>query len=92
MDLKWNPDRVSHPGSSEDQETDLNWQSNPNPSLLIKDDGELLMDEHLSPRKLKILAGVDDLQQVKALEMRVDTREISLGNFGKKHFLFCSSS
>ncbi|XP_068049925.1 leucine-rich repeat-containing protein 56 isoform X2 [Anomalospiza imberbis] len=82
MDLKWNPDRVSHPCSSEDQETDLNWQGNPNPSLLIKDDGELLMDEHLSPRKLKILAGVDDLQQVKALEMRVDTREISLGNFG----------
>nr|XP_032604611.2 leucine-rich repeat-containing protein 56 isoform X3 [Taeniopygia guttata] len=40
------------------------------------------MDEPLSPRKLKILAGVDDLQQVKALEMRVDTREISLGNFG----------
>lgn len=32
----------------------------------------------------KILAGVDDLQKVKALEMRVDTREISLGNFGKK--------
>ncbi|CAN8214836.1 unnamed protein product [Coccothraustes coccothraustes] len=82
MDLKWNPDRVSHPGSSEDQETDLNWQGNPNPSLLIKDDGELLMDEHLSPRKLKILAGVNDLQQVKALEMRVDTREMSLGNFG----------
>uniref|UniRef100_U3KCB7 Leucine rich repeat containing 56 n=1 Tax=Ficedula albicollis TaxID=59894 RepID=U3KCB7_FICAL len=82
MDLKWNPDRVSHPGSSEDQETDLNWQGNPNPSPLIKDDGELLMDEHLSPRKLKILAGVDDLKQVKALEMRVDTREISLGNFG----------
>nr|XP_054491708.1 leucine-rich repeat-containing protein 56 [Agelaius phoeniceus] len=82
MDLKWNPDRVSHPGSSEDQETDLNWQGNPNPSLLIEDDGELLMEEHLSPRKLKILAGVDDLQQVKALEMRVDTREISLGNFG----------
>lgn len=40
----------------------------------------------------KILAGVDDLQQVKALEMRVDTREISLGNFGKKYFIFCSSS
>ncbi|XP_066043887.1 leucine-rich repeat-containing protein 56 isoform X1 [Chamaea fasciata] len=82
MDLKWNPDRVSHPGSSEDQETDLNWQGNPNPRSLIKDDGELLMDEHLSPRKLKNLAGVDDLKQVKALEMRVDTREISLGNFG----------
>ncbi|NXT54456.1 LRC56 protein, partial [Pluvianellus socialis] len=44
--------------------------------------GELLMDEYLSPRKLKVLAQVDDLQQVKALEVRVDTRENSLGNFG----------
>ncbi|KFQ07807.1 Leucine-rich repeat-containing protein 56, partial [Leptosomus discolor] len=44
--------------------------------------GELLMDEYLSPRKLKVLTGVDDLQQVKALEMRVDTRENSLGNLG----------
>lgn len=35
-----------------------------------------------------MLAGVDDLQQVKALEMRVDTREISLGNFGKKTLYF----
>ncbi|XP_032547498.1 leucine-rich repeat-containing protein 56 isoform X2 [Chiroxiphia lanceolata] len=82
MDLKWNPDRVSHPGSSGVQMTDLNWRGNQNPSPLIKDDGELLMEEHLSPRKLKALAGVDDLQQVKALEMRVDTRETSLGNFG----------
>ncbi|XP_071283761.1 leucine-rich repeat-containing protein 56 isoform X2 [Agelaius tricolor] len=77
-----NSSGIGRKGSSEDQETDLNWQGNPNPSLLIEDDGELLMEEHLSPRKLKILAGVDDLQQVKALEMRVDTREISLGNFG----------
>ncbi|NXV54016.1 LRC56 protein, partial [Uria aalge] len=30
----------------------------------------------------KALTGVDDLQRVKALEMRVDTRENSLGNFG----------
>ncbi|NXF34356.1 LRC56 protein, partial [Nyctibius bracteatus] len=30
----------------------------------------------------KVLAGVDDLQQVKALEMQVDTRENSLGKFG----------
>ncbi|NWI99315.1 LRC56 protein, partial [Crypturellus undulatus] len=30
----------------------------------------------------KALAGVEDLQQVKSLEMRVDTRENSLGNFG----------
>lgn len=32
----------------------------------------------------KALTGIDDLQQVKALEMQVDTRENSLGNFGKK--------
>ncbi|XP_050192555.1 leucine-rich repeat-containing protein 56 isoform X1 [Myiozetetes cayanensis] len=82
MDLKWNPDRVSHLGSSEVRVTDWNWRGNRNPNPLIKDDGELLMEEHLSPRKLKALAGVDDLQQVKALEMRVDTRETSLGNFG----------
>ncbi|NWR70361.1 LRC56 protein, partial [Centropus unirufus] len=30
----------------------------------------------------KVLTGVDDLQQVEALEMRVDTRENSLGSFG----------
>lgn len=30
---------------------------------------------------------MDDLQQVKALEMQVDTRESSLGNFGKKTIL-----
>ncbi|XP_032859371.1 leucine-rich repeat-containing protein 56 isoform X7 [Tyto alba] len=82
MDLKWNPGRVSHPASAAVGVTDLSWRGNLNPSLLIKDDGELLMDEYLSPRKLKFLTGVDDLHQVKALEMRVDTRENSLGNFG----------
>lgn len=30
------------------------------------------------------LTGLDDLRQVRALEMRVDTRENSLGNFGEK--------
>ncbi|KAM6133306.1 leucine-rich repeat-containing protein 56 [Phoenicopterus ruber ruber] len=82
MDLKWKPGRVSHLASAAVRVTDLSWQGNLNPSPLIKDDGELLMDEYLSPRKLKVLTGVDDLQRVKALEMRVDTRENSLGNFG----------
>ncbi|XP_057268787.1 leucine-rich repeat-containing protein 56 isoform X3 [Pezoporus wallicus] len=82
MDLKWNPGRVSHPDSAAYQVTDLSWRGNLNPSPLIKDDGELLVEEYLSPRKLKILTGVDDLQQVNALEVRVDTRENSLGNFG----------
>ncbi|KAJ7423047.1 hypothetical protein WISP_35475 [Willisornis vidua] len=92
MDLKWNPDSVSHLGSSAVRVTDLNWQGNLNPSLLIKDDGELLMEEHLSPRKLKVLTGVDDLHQVKFLEMRVDTREISLGNFGPTDYLVSSET
>ncbi|KAM9013767.1 leucine-rich repeat-containing protein 56 isoform 1-T1 [Ara ararauna] len=82
MDLKWNPGRVSHLDSAADLVPDLSWRGNLNPSPLIKDDGELLVDEYLSPRKLKILTGVDDLQQVNALEMRVDTRENSLGSFG----------
>ncbi|XP_061236397.1 LOW QUALITY PROTEIN: leucine-rich repeat-containing protein 56 [Neopsephotus bourkii] len=82
MDLKWNTSRVSHPDSAADQVTDLSWRGNLNPSPLIKDDGELLVDEYLSPRKLKILTGVNDLQQVNSLKVRVDTRENSLGNFG----------
>ncbi|XP_025890592.1 leucine-rich repeat-containing protein 56 [Nothoprocta perdicaria] len=82
MNLKWNSGRVSRPASAVVRVTDLSWRGNLNPSPLIKDDGELLMDKYLTPRKLKALAGVDDLQQVKSLEMRVDTRENSLGNFG----------
>ncbi|XP_032300916.1 leucine-rich repeat-containing protein 56 isoform X2 [Coturnix japonica] len=81
-DLKWNPGTASRPASAAVRVTDLSWRGNLNPSLLVKDDGELLLDEYLSPRKLKALTGMDDLQQVKALEMRVDTRESSLGNFG----------
>ncbi|XP_063188412.1 leucine-rich repeat-containing protein 56 isoform X4 [Chroicocephalus ridibundus] len=82
MDPKRNPGRVARPASAAVRVTDLSWRGNLNPSPLIKDDGELLMDEYLSPRKLKVLTGVDDLQRVKALEMRVDTRENSLGSFG----------
>ncbi|PKU46861.1 leucine-rich repeat-containing protein 56 [Limosa lapponica baueri] len=82
MDLKKSPGRIARPASAAVRVTDLSWRGNLNPSPLIKDDGELLMDEYLSPRKLKVLAGVDDLQRVKSLEMRVDTRDNSLGNFG----------
>ncbi|KAM6274437.1 leucine-rich repeat-containing protein 56 [Porphyrio hochstetteri] len=82
MNVKWNPGRVSRPASAAVRVADLSWRGNLNPSPLIKDDRELLMDEYLSPRKLKALTGVDDLQQVEVLEMRVDTRENSLGNFG----------
>ncbi|XP_026523923.1 leucine-rich repeat-containing protein 56 [Notechis scutatus] len=82
MKLNWKLDRTSRPGSATVKVTDLSWQGllNPNPS--IKEDEELLVDEYISPHKLKALTGLDDLRQVKALEMRVNTRENSLGNFG----------
>ncbi|XP_007427327.2 leucine-rich repeat-containing protein 56 [Python bivittatus] len=82
MKLNWKLDRTSRPGSATVRVTDLGWQGllNPNPS--VKEDEELLVDEYLSPNKLKALTGLDDLRQVKALEMRVNTRENSLGNFG----------
>ncbi|ETE73459.1 Leucine-rich repeat-containing protein 56, partial [Ophiophagus hannah] len=82
MKLNRKLDRTSRPGSATVRVTDLSWQGllNPNPS--IKEDEELLVDEYISPHKLKALTGVDDLRQVKALEMRVNTRENSLGNFG----------
>uniref|UniRef100_A0A8C6VET0 Leucine rich repeat containing 56 n=1 Tax=Naja naja TaxID=35670 RepID=A0A8C6VET0_NAJNA len=82
MKLNWKLDRTSRPGSATVRVTDLSWQGllNPNPS--IKEDEELLVDEYISPHKLKALTGLDDLRQVKALEMRVNTRENSLGNFG----------
>ncbi|XP_053139498.1 leucine-rich repeat-containing protein 56 isoform X2 [Hemicordylus capensis] len=82
MELNWKLDRIPRPGSATVRVMDLGWQGflNPNPS--IKDDEDLLVDEYLSPNKLRTLTGLDNLKQVKALEMRVDTRENSLGNFG----------
>ncbi|KAF7245501.1 Leucine-rich repeat-containing protein 56, partial [Varanus komodoensis] len=81
MELNWKLARITRPSSATVRVTDLGWQSL-NPSPLIKDDEELLVDEYLSPNKLRALTGLDDLQQVRALEMRVDTRENTLGNFG----------
>ncbi|XP_025054323.1 leucine-rich repeat-containing protein 56 [Alligator sinensis] len=82
MELNWNTGRIPRPGSATIRVTDMGWQGLLNPCPLIKDDEELFMDEYLSRSTLKALTGVDDLRQVKALEMRVDTRENSLGNFG----------
>ncbi|XP_067937437.1 leucine-rich repeat-containing protein 56-like [Watersipora subatra] len=53
-----------------------------NPSPVAVDETELLIEEFLSPRKLRALTGIEDLEEVKYLEMRVDTSETSLGNFG----------
>lgn len=53
---------------------------NPDPIILAETD--LLLEEFLSPTKLKALTGVNDLRYVEHLEMIVDTSETSLGNFG----------
>ncbi|XP_015261096.1 PREDICTED: leucine-rich repeat-containing protein 56 [Gekko japonicus] len=82
MELTWKLDRVPRPGSATVRVTDLGLQGLLNPSPSVRDDGDLLVDEYLSPCKLVTLTGLDDLRQVRALEMRVDTRENSLGNFG----------
>ncbi|XP_063800871.1 leucine-rich repeat-containing protein 56 isoform X2 [Pseudophryne corroboree] len=61
---------------------DFGWQGPLNPSPLNRDEDKILVDEYLSPARLKALTGVDDLQEVKVLQMCVDTREHTLGNFG----------
>ncbi|XP_056657033.1 leucine-rich repeat-containing protein 56 isoform X2 [Monodelphis domestica] len=64
--------------------TDVSWRGrqNPRPRSRAGGGAETLMDEYLSPARLKALAQVEDLQDVTMLEMCVDTRENSLGNFG----------
>ncbi|KAM5138652.1 leucine-rich repeat-containing protein 56 [Mantella aurantiaca] len=66
---------------------DLGWQGSLNPSPLDNDDDEGLVDEYLSQARLKTLTGVDDLQEVTTLQMCVDTRDHTLGNFGEGCFL-----
>ncbi|XP_069480180.1 leucine-rich repeat-containing protein 56 isoform X2 [Ambystoma mexicanum] len=70
------------PGTASFRVIDIGWQGPLNPNPLSKNEEELLLDEYLSPTKLQELTGFDDLRQVKTLEMCVDTRENSLGNFG----------
>ncbi|XP_074086810.1 leucine-rich repeat-containing protein 56 isoform X2 [Macrotis lagotis] len=84
MDSPWNRGHQGpRPGTASVRVTDLSWQGLQNPRPLIKDDegAEMLLEEYLSPSKL-VLAQVEDLQEVTVLEMCVDTRKNSLGNFG----------
>ncbi|KAF4095359.1 leucine-rich repeat-containing protein 56-like isoform X1 [Onychostoma macrolepis] len=52
---------------------------NPKPAA---DPEEDLLDQSLSPHKLKLISGSDDLHEVTSLEMCVDTRQETLDNFG----------
>ncbi|XP_053514638.1 leucine-rich repeat-containing protein 56 [Artibeus jamaicensis] len=76
------------PSTASIQVRELSWQGlhNPRPQSKDPDSGEglgqRLVEECPSPARLRALAQVDDLRLVSVLEMRVDTREHSLGNFG----------
>ncbi|XP_044126798.1 leucine-rich repeat-containing protein 56 isoform X1 [Bufo gargarizans] len=61
---------------------DLGWQGLLNPNPVSREEDETLVDEYLSPSRLKALTGEDNLQEVTTLQMCVDTRERTLGNFG----------
>ncbi|XP_075137487.1 leucine-rich repeat-containing protein 56 [Leptodactylus fuscus] len=69
------------PGTPGVRVLDLGWQGLLNPNPVSRDD-EPLVDEYLSPSRLKALTGEDNLQEVTTLQMCVDTRERTLGNFG----------
>ncbi|XP_045039364.2 leucine-rich repeat-containing protein 56 isoform X2 [Desmodus rotundus] len=76
------------PGTTSIQVRELSWQGlhNPRPQSKDTDSGEglgkRLVEECLSPARLRALAQMDDLRLVSVLEICVDTREHSLGNFG----------
>ncbi|XP_054517798.2 leucine-rich repeat-containing protein 56 isoform X7 [Pan troglodytes] len=89
MDPGWDRSRGPRPSTSSVQVRELSWQGLHNPCPQSKGPGsqrdslgEQLVEEYLSPARLQALAQVDDLRLVRALEMCVDTREGSLGNFG----------
>lgn len=88
MDPAWDGSQGSRPGTASIRVRELSWQGLNNPQPQNKRLGshgdiyrERRVEEHLSPARLQALAQVDDLQLVRVLEMCVDTRKNSLGNF-----------
>ncbi|ESO95474.1 hypothetical protein LOTGIDRAFT_160627 [Lottia gigantea] len=57
-------------------------ETNVNPEPVFLEESDVLLEQYLSPRKLKMLTGVDNLEEVTSLELKVNTTETSLGNFG----------
>ncbi|KAM9503543.1 leucine-rich repeat-containing protein 56-like isoform 1-T1 [Salvelinus alpinus] len=53
-----------------------------NPSPAAYKDSDMLVELYFATEKLKALSGTEDLCWVTSLEMCVDTRESTLGNFG----------
>ncbi|XP_035252399.1 leucine-rich repeat-containing protein 56 [Anguilla anguilla] len=62
--------------------TELSGSGQINPTPAVPEDSDRLVGLYLSLEKLKELAGAEDLGRLLVLEMCVDTRENTLGNFG----------
>ncbi|KAL4622685.1 leucine-rich repeat-containing protein 56 [Arapaima gigas] len=68
----------------------LEWPDSPcvrvsgqeNPTPVAAEELHLLVELHLSPEKLRVLTGNEDLKKVTTLELCTDTRESSLSNLG----------
>ncbi|XP_078405464.1 leucine-rich repeat-containing protein 56 isoform X1 [Cetorhinus maximus] len=82
MELHHRPAFVTRTGTATVRVLDFGQAGLLNPNPIIKDETEFLIEEYLSPSKLRALTKTEDLRQVKVLEMYVDTQENSLGNFG----------
>ncbi|XP_063486949.1 leucine-rich repeat-containing protein 56 isoform X4 [Symphalangus syndactylus] len=89
MDPGWDRSCGPRPSTSSIRVRELSWRGLHNPCPQSKSPGsqrdslgEQLVEQYLSRARLQALARVDDLRLVRALEMCVDTREGSLGNFG----------
>ncbi|KAK7098748.1 dynein axonemal assembly factor 1 homolog [Littorina saxatilis] len=53
-----------------------------NPEPIVMQESDILMEQYLSPTKLQLLTGSDNLDQVDTLELKVNTSETTLNNFG----------
>ncbi|KAJ8390930.1 hypothetical protein AAFF_G00098500 [Aldrovandia affinis] len=73
---------VVRPGTPRVSVTELSGSGRTNPTPTVNEEYEVLLELYLSPEKLKDLTGVEDLGGVTTLEMCVDTRDNTLGNFG----------
>ncbi|XP_036077078.1 leucine-rich repeat-containing protein 56 isoform X2 [Rousettus aegyptiacus] len=89
MDRTWDRACGPRPSTASVQVRELSWQGLHNPCPQAEAPGshgdghsERLAEECLSPARLQALAQVDDLRLVSVLDLCVDTREHSLGNFG----------
>ncbi|XP_032894767.1 leucine-rich repeat-containing protein 56 isoform X1 [Amblyraja radiata] len=83
MELHQCPAFVTHTGTATVRVLEFGHPGLLNPNPVVKDEIGLLIEEYLSPAKLRALTATEDLRQVKVLEMCVDTQDNSLGNFGE---------